>query len=376
MTAIRKSVTQSDIARALGVSQPTVGLVVGRAGGRGMEKLRPETVERIRRKAEEMGYRPHRAAQTMRQGKARVVGMISSGTVLQAASERAFYTARALKRRGYDLLKIDLHHQDNTGEIIDHFIESRVDGVVLACTWVAEYVGPLRQRKIPLVGLSGDEIPGVSLVRGDMRGGFYRLVEHLLEQGHRTMLQFSQTRNADRTQWRWQQALQAQGFREGLEAAGGCHAVGLLADYPAWISEGSGIRGMSLSAGKDILGASSRFDPYRWAVLLTKKLLETSAALPDVILCPNDDWAFGTANTLLRAGFSIPGDVAVTGFNASRLADTFFVPLTTVRQPVREMAEMAVEILIDEIEGRPHSAVTRDMPCELVPGKSSLAKAN
>jgi len=95
-------------------------------------------------------------------------------------------------------------------------------------------------------------------------------------------------------------------------------------------------------------------------------LLPNASQLPDAVLCPNDDWAFGFVNEAIRAGVSIPDDIDVAGFNDSTLAETFYLPITTVRQPTQAMSETAVRLLVDKIEGKGAKARIYDLPCELV----------
>lgn len=370
-----KPVTQADIAKALGVSQATVGLVVGRTlSGRGKEKLKPETIEKIRMKALEMGYRPHRHAQVMRQGKTMIIGMIHAGGMLQVSNERAYHVTQALKAQGYQLITMDIYHQKAMDDIVDHLVESRVDGVLLACTTVADHIAPLRKQGIPMIGLSSDEIPGVPLVRCDMRDGFYKLVRHLTQQGCRKLVQLniSADPSIPIKDWRWQMALPTQGFKDAITDSGGAWTATPLDDYSKWTHSTRGsnqLRGTTLCLGTV---KRDKFNPYLPGIDLAERLWAAGLEKPDAILCPNDDWAYGISSNLLRQGVRIPQDVAITGFNNSSLGEAFFVPLTSVRQPTKEMADLAVDFLIRKINGEYITAGVHSLAGTLVLRDSSI----
>jgi DNA-binding LacI/PurR family transcriptional regulator len=370
-----KNVTQSDIAKALGVSQASVGLVLGRnSNGRGKTKLRPETVQRIEEKALEMGYRPHRFAQALRQGRTMTVGMIHAGSLLQVSNERAFFSTQILKQAGYQILSMDINHQASVQEIVQQFLDTRVDGVLLASTMVENHIAPLLDNRIPVVGLSSDDIPGIPQVRCDMGDGIRKLVDHLVEKGFKRLVHVvltSEHRLPLKNQ-RWQASNQAEGFSNGIEAAcGECHETN-LDGYSHWLSrsrESSCVSGLALVCGQL---QRRPFNPYLPASELARLLLAADTDHPDAILCQNDDLAFGLGNGFLKAGVNLPRDLAITGFNDSALAETFFIPLTTVRQPTREMADLAVRLLLDAMNGSPAEPLVHKLKGEPVFRESTL----
>ncbi len=90
------------------------------------------------------------------------------------------------------------------------------------------------------------------------------------------------------------------------------------------------------------------------------------AALPDAVVCANDQMAIGILRTFTAAGVRVPGEVAVTGFDdvyPARLADP---PLTTVRQPMRLLGERACARLLDRIAHPGLSPAVQLLPTELV----------
>ena len=373
-------VTQADIAKALNISQPTVGLVVGRTTGRrGKEKLRPETIERILKKAEEMGYRPHRHAQIMRHGKAALIGLVYSGGLLSVASERAVQVTRILKERGYGIVSYDTQwHRGGIQEALAYMDDSKVAGVLMAGNfYLPEEVRCQEEWSLPLVGVAAPEIAGTSLVRCDMRAGTLQITEHMLTQGCRLLVHLSAGEaDVPLENWRWQRARLAAGFQDAVLAAGGRVVVCRAEDYQKQVKRvagGSGPLGVILCQS-ELERELPAFDPFFRGAEMAKSLLGR-APLPEAVVCPNDDWAYGFAIEVLRAGHSIPRDVAVAGFNDSALGQRFLVPLTTVRQPTQAMCELAVRLLLDEIDGKPSAPRTYDLPGELIVRASSIKAA-
>jgi LacI family transcriptional regulator len=101
------------------------------------------------------------------------------------------------------------------------------------------------------------------------------------------------------------------------------------------------------------------------AVRITRAHLASAEELPEAIVCANDQMALGVLHALSAAGRRVPGDVAVVGFDDISLARHLSPSLTTVRQPSRQLGTVAVEILIDVIEGRTPASRDVVLPTKL-----------
>jgi DNA-binding LacI/PurR family transcriptional regulator len=71
--------------------------------------------------------------------------------------------------------------------------------------------------------------------------------------------------------------------------------------------------------------------------------------MPDAIVCANDQTAIGAMRDLQAAGIRVPSDIAVVGFDDMRISALFTPPLTTVRQPMRELGERACALLLGRV---------------------------
>ncbi len=85
---------------------------------------------------------------------------------------------------------------------------------------------------------------------------------------------------------------------------------------------------------------------FKSGVEAGEKLLREGARIT-VLACANDDMAAGAMLALHRAGVDIPGDMSVTGFDDTPMSEIVWPPLTTIRQPIKDIAERAVHMLVE-----------------------------
>jgi LacI family transcriptional regulator len=90
---------------------------------------------------------------------------------------------------------------------------------------------------------------------------------------------------------------------------------------------------------------------YRSGLDAAEKLLKVEQR-PTAIFASNDDMAAATVAVAHRLGLDVPGDLAVAGFDDAALATTIWPELTTVRQPITDMAAAAVDLLLQQIKAR------------------------
>lgn len=374
-----KAVTQLDIAKALGISQTTVGLVVGSSrNGKKLAKIPASTIQRIRAKAEEMGYRPHRHAQAMRTGKSMHVGIIYSQNHLQVASERTAGIVSELQRHHYDPIFFDISWQSaDVRAAVNYLTSANVAGILLLVGYTKpEEIKFLTSITTPMVGLSVYQLGGVPEVRCDMRRGYGEIFRHLVARGcHRIALAaaeepIGQGQNA----WSWQMESQVQGVREAAEENCWSFEMTSLHDYAEWVNRPNSSPGAAVvvCSTREVTSLRRPFDPYSGPRLFAQRLLDSSRQLPDAFIFPNDEWAYAFACEATRRGIRIPEDLAITGFNDSSLGRAFTIPLTSVRQPTEAMARTAVELLIREINGDHSQRTVHQIPGELITRESTL----
>jgi LacI family transcriptional regulator len=315
--------TVYDVARVAGVSTATVSRVM-----RGSSLVHPDTRERVLAVVEALGFVPDASAQGLSRRRKDIIGFVAleraagemdieRGTLLFA--DQIVHAAEAVLRgTGYSLL-LTFGGRGEQFERRVRALSGKVDGLLVAEEIMA--AGDLRALagRIPIVVIAGrpDET-GLDVIGADNRAGMTALVSHLVGwHGHRRLCLVSGPKDAP----------DATARQVAFEAA-------VLAG-PGSVVEQVIHGDFSESSGQ----AAAR-------VLLDRR------ALPDAVVCANDQMAIGVLRGLQRAGVAIPRDVALTGFDDLYPSHLIDPPLTTVSQPVRELGDRAARRLLARIEDR------------------------
>ena len=327
------SVTITDVARRAGVSMKTVSRVMNAE-----PHVRDEVRQTVLRVARELHYRPKVSARSLAGARSYQLGFL-----LHQVSPYAIYAQlgalRACRAFGYHLVveSIDLAALDLTADMEALVNGLSVDGLIL--------LPPVCDNKIVLKTLDAAAIPYVRISPATVHERSPRIdpgdaaaacamTEHLLGLGHRRIALIQGPRNHAAS------ARRLEGFAQALAAQGLRPAVEL-------VQEGL----FTFESGRDAV-----------ASLLALK------HPPTAIFASNDLMAFGVMAKAHELGLRIPGDLSVAGFDDIATASMVWPPLTTMRQPMADMAAAAAESLIatagkggaEPLEGG------RSFSCELV----------
>jgi LacI family transcriptional regulator len=305
-----------DVARHAGVSVGTVSNVLNRP-----EKVAPETVARVLGSIAALGFIRNDAARQLRAGRSKSIGLV----VLDVRNPFFTDLARGAEDRAADFgLSIILGNSDSSeareSSYLDLFEEQRVHGVLISPhADITARLTRLRERGIPVVLVDrSSEDSGFSSVSVDDVSGGRLAVEHLLAQG-RTRIAFVAGSLRIR---------QVADRFEGARIAVNTHAGATL--------EVVGIEALTVLAGR---AAGERI-----AARLPHER-------PDGIFAVNDLVATGLLQALVMQGeVLVPDAIALVGYDDIDFAAAAVVPLTSVRQPTREIGSTAVEILLEEAE--------------------------
>jgi LacI family transcriptional regulator len=304
-------VTIYDIADRLGISTSTVSRALSRKEN---SLISENTRERVRRTAEEMGYRPNALARALITGRTLAIGLYT-----RSMEERVGpHFARMLE--AVELKASELGYQVLMSGALDTIsAEGRIDGVVaLARPDDEELVSALRGRPCVFV-MHGPEAERESVMWNDFEGA-YKAGQYLVSMGHRKVcMLIGNTTHASNPAFP-----KAKGFRQAMTEAG--------------------------VSPQECLGGPSE-DEFENGYLLTTQLLAHS---PDItaIFARNDFLALGAMKALRHLGKSVPEDVSVIGYNDTVLAKCSDPSLTSVHTPIGEAGVIAVEHLIGLIERR------------------------
>lgn len=333
--------TLKQVANQAGVSYQTVSKVINKR-----VSVSKDTEARIWQAVHDLGYRPNLVARSLRSQRTRLIGYSWEPTPADQSNpilDRFLQSmAEVAEIAGYHLLAFPYRPGaawiDSHRELID---TNRVDGFVLSSV---EYDDPriqfLQQRRFPFVAF-GQSNPGWHFPFVDVNGeaGMRRVVEHLLEGGHRRIAALAWPFGSRVGQNR------IDGFLDGLKAAG-------IALQPNWIARGEGT--------------------YVFGLETTRCWLELPGSLrPTAIVAFSDVMAIGAMHAIQERGLRVGQDIAVTGFDDSPLIQYLNPGLTSVRQPVWEVGQQLMNILLGCLDDAPLEQDQVLIPPELIIRESS-----
>ena len=308
-------VTSIQVAKRAGVSQSAVSRVFT-PGASVSEK----TAEKVKRAAEELGYRPNVLARSLITGKSRMIGL------LVAYLENYFYPealeklSNALQAKGYHVLIFMAER--TTGDIdkvVDEILDYQVDGIVMASVAISsELAARCQAAGVPVVLFNRNQDDDrLSAVTSDNVAGGRKIADFLVRAGHRRIGYIAGWEGASTQRDR------EDGFRRGLAEKGV-----ELADHE--------------------VGAFR----YELAQEAARRMFEKPDR-PDAVFVANDHMAFAVMDVLRsELKLRIPDDVSVVGFDDVPPAAWAAYDLTTVRQRANSMVKETVETLLAHIEHR------------------------
>lgn len=305
-------ISVKDVAAAAGVSVGTVSNVLNMPS-----KVAPDTIARVQRAIDELGFVRNDAARQLRAGRSRSIGLV----VLDIANPFFAEVARgAQERAAEEGITVLLGGSDESVEreaaYLDLFREQRVNGVLV--TPVGDEfasLGRLRDAGVPVVLL--DREPGESgyssVAVDDVEGG--RLaVAHLIDSGRRRIAFVGGP----------------VGLRQVADRLAGARLA--VAERPDAMLEVVEIPALTVLHGRDagrVLAARDR------------------DTRPDAVFAANDLVAVGLLQAMsLISGLAVPDDVALIGYDDIDFAAATVVPLSSIRQPARTIGYTAADLLL------------------------------
>lgn len=329
MTA-RKRPTIRDVAAAAGVSRGTVSRVIN-----GGHWVSPEALAAVQEAIRTTGYSMNQHARSLATGRSNSIAFLLTEPQHLLFEDPTFSillrgAAQALGKREMPLLLMVAGTPEERRRITEYITAGHVDGVLLISSHQGNpMVKSLLSNGVPTIacGVPMGYETSIGYVSADDLGGARKMTQHLLDRGRTRVATITGPMDTPGGKIRLEGYRDALGdrFDEALVAHG---------DY----SREGGTRAMA-------------------------DLLERAPDL-DAVFVASDLMAAGAMTALRDAGRSIPGDVAVGGFDDSGLAATLDPPLTTMRQPFERISFEMVRLLLEVIEGQDPAAVT--LPTTLV----------
>ncbi len=326
---MRKTATIRDVAREAGVSIAAVSYALNGGGTIG-----DEVRARVREVANRLGYRPNRSAQAVRTGRTMTLGLVVPDLNNPYYPALAQSFERAARQAGYTVVLVDTAGQvEEEVPGIRRLEQHGVAGILWCQTTVQEEVTS-SDFTVPIVTIGTPSLNIDNVTTKDYEGG-QLLAEHLLQMGHRRVGMLTAASVLDTKDDR------RLGFIAALDGKAG---IGWEEKAP-----------FAIDLPDQILAALGRRDVT-------------------AVMCGNDLIAVGVLRAARQLGIAVPDELSVVGFDDIPWASIVEPELTTVRQPVSEMAAVALTLLLDRI-AEPTRAVRHfKVGVELIP-RRSVAKA-
>jgi LacI family transcriptional regulator len=329
MTTIR------EVAESAGVSYATVSHVINNT-----RLVTPETRERVLAAMKALNYRPNALARSLRQGKTNTIGLVLPDSANPFFAEISRSIEDESFKKGYSVFLCNTE-LDTQRELfyVDVLSKKQVDGIIfVAAGEQADSLDFLVRRNMPVVMIDRD-VPNVEVdaVLTDNQLGGYLATRHLLELGHTRIACIagpsSITPSAERMI----------GYRKALEEAGLSYDESLVVrgDYHA-------------QSGMEITHYFLKMDPR-----------------PTAVFALNDLMALGALRAAAEAGYSIPRDLAVVGYDDLEIARFTNPPLTTIAQPKKEIGAQAINLLVDRMTRKSRAPSRLVLAPELIVRRST-----
>ena len=303
-----------DVARVAQVSKSTVSRVMNSP-----ELVSPETVERVRKAMQELGFSPNRLAQGLRKGRAKVLG------VLVPDITNPFYTSvvRGIEDTtnswGYSIILCNTDGDLGKERSYLEMLQGRIDGLVFTPALEKdENIDLVRQLSRPVVLLSRRILGSdFDLVKVDNVQGAFQATSYLLQLGHRRIATIAGTPGTTTGEER------LAGYKEAF-----------------------------LSMGIQVDQSLIRYGDFKQqsGYLLTLELLNLPER-PTAVFVANNFMLAGSLLAIRKLGLTIPRDISLAGFDEIPSAELIEPQITTVVQPTYDMGKAAARLLLRRIKG-------------------------
>ncbi len=335
--------TLKDVANAAGVAVNTASSILN---NRSDSWASEETKERVRTAASEIGYRPNQFARGLRLRRYQTIGGIFSDLTNPFYALLVRLLQNTFDKHGYNLIVEETELQlEREIKCLNNLAARQIDALVCSGLDYRKHKKLLDGicRQIPLVAIGGNEaLKGVDTVEADFEGGIQSAIAYLTSMRHSRISYinaFDPDKDVSRRTALFQKVLAANELPHTEDSYLDCGYYAL---------------------------AHVRETVKNWVGSFDEK------NRPTALICMNDLTAIGAARGILDIGLRIPEDISLIGIDNVELAAYLPFPLTTIAQPVQEMATFCAERLVERIQAKkPMPEVHRVFPTRLIIRKSA-----
>lgn len=303
----------ADVARIAGVSPMTVSRVAN-----GEPRVLPHTREKVQAVIREIGYVPNQAARRLARAEGCRIALLHSNPSAAYLSEFLMGSLDAVSAVDAQLIVEHYAANETCASLIARLAAHRVDAVLMPPPLCDDrsLLGEFRQLGLLTAQIAtGAPSPTSLAVSIDDEGAAYAMTRRLLDLGHREIGFILGDPNQTAS------ALRRRGHERALRDAA------IVLDEKLF---------------------STGDYSYRSGLAAAEALLAQSPA-PTAIFASNDDMAAATVAAAHRRHLEVPADLSVCGFDDTAMATTIWPELTTIRQPIRDMAARATQMLVEAV---------------------------
>jgi DNA-binding LacI/PurR family transcriptional regulator len=309
-------ITIKDIAKLAGVSVATASLALNNKAGVN-ERTREKVLDAVKR----FNYTPNQYARSLITQKSGTIGLVVTDITNPFFGMLVDEINNAVLAAGYNLLLgVSNDNIDNEHASIHTFMRQRVEGIIIVpCvqrTCDLSHIYQLKSNNIPFI-FSTTAYPGIDAdcIMTDLKEGSYLMTRYLLETGHRKIYLITGYRELLLS------SMRIEGYRKAYGEVN-------MQYNEDWIIE--------------------TIPNYENGYKTTEKLLQSK---PDAITAINDVLALGVIKCLKDNNICVPQEISVAGYDDLIYTSLLETPLSTIRQPVADIAKKSVEMLVKRING-------------------------
>lgn len=328
--------TQQEIVDRLGISRGTLQRVLT-----GSPLVKASTRERVLAELERVNYVPNVIAAGLKTRRTKTIGIVGPAAIRMSNIAKVNAIHQTAREKGYSVIfGFSDGSSEKDAECIRDLRARMVDGVI-ALGRGLPYSNPhyqaLIDAGIPLVTMYPLPELRTDCVYVDTRSAYRKLTRHLISLGHRNI---GILLDPSASQFTMNREL---GYRDAMKAA-------KIPVREEWVVRAESRDGSHASDEKQekVLWNTSDYQYGFWgatSVLSQKKR-------PSALVCLSDNFAIGALRAANLAGVRVPEELALVGFDDNEGAAFASVPLTTIRQPDETAGRVAVDLLLDRINGK------------------------
>ena len=326
------SVTIKDVSKDAGVSIKTVSRVINNE-----DNVSESTKEKVLKSVTKLGFKPNKSAQSLRSKRSYMIALLYDNPNKSYLADVQGGILQACKRTGYNLVLQECNHEDESlsSSIIEFVNDFKIDGLIITppLSDMDEFLDDLDNENIEysIIAPSTKKTSSPYVSSNDYDAS-YEMTAKIIEHGHQQIgfVKGHKMHSAS--------SLRFNGFINALDD----HGINRNFD---WIQDGDFSFESGFDAGEKIF-----------------KLTD----IPSAIFASNYSMAAGIMKSARMKNINVPDQLSIIGFDDSPTAQQVWPSMSTVKQPVEEMAMHAAKLLIAQFDGLTEKTVSKEFKSEII----------